>query len=196
MEDNYKVVLLGGAGVGKTTIVNHYDYGKLSSFPELPTIGAAFCKKQIKGKKFYIWDTAGQEKYRALCQMYCRGASCIIGVYDLTSKSSLETLCELVNDNYPIFEDQPAIILVGNKKDLGDTISELDLKDKIDRYFPLAKRIKVSALDYNDVKKVFEKVYNEITNMEEIRKQENVDNNKTNKVEITVNKKGKGKSCC
>tara|TARA_Y100000389_G_C17173028_1_gene370140 strand:- start:130 stop:285 length:156 start_codon:yes stop_codon:yes gene_type:complete len=51
-------------------------------------------------------------------------------------------------------------------------------------------------LDYNDVKKVFEKVYNEITNMEEIRKQENVDNNKTNKVEITVNKKGKGKSCC
>ena len=49
--------------------------------------------KDINQKiKFEIWDTAGQEKFRALARVFYNNASVCIMVYDITSKKSFEEL--------------------------------------------------------------------------------------------------------
>lgn len=60
-----------------------------------PTIGASFSTFKIKleeGKvKMQIWDTAGQEKFRAMTPMYYRNANAALLVFDITNyKSFLE----------------------------------------------------------------------------------------------------------
>ena len=42
--------------------------------------------------KFEIWDTAGQEKYRSLTQIFYKDASIAILVYDVTDEHSFEEL--------------------------------------------------------------------------------------------------------
>jgi GTPase SAR1 family protein len=38
-----------------------------------------------KSIKLQIWDSAGQEKYRALIPNYIRGSSIVFLIYDITS---------------------------------------------------------------------------------------------------------------
>ena len=51
--------------------------------------------------KYEIWDTAGQEKYRALAKVYYKIAAVCILVYNITRKSSLEEI-----KNYWIKEEK------------------------------------------------------------------------------------------
>jgi len=37
-----------------------------------------------------MWDTAGQERYRSLIPTYLKNAHCVVHVFDVTKKSSLE----------------------------------------------------------------------------------------------------------
>ena len=92
-----KVVLIGESGVGKTSIINRYISDTFS--PVLTaTPGASFTNKKIFMKdynqsiKFEIWDTAGQEKYRALAKVFYKNAAVCILVYDITRKNSFEEL--------------------------------------------------------------------------------------------------------
>lgn len=80
-DKQYKVLLIGDSDVGKTSIVKRFSD---DTFDEdlLCTIGVEFKMKEVKvdGKKvdLCIWDTAGQEKFRALISSYYRGAHGII----------------------------------------------------------------------------------------------------------------------
>ena len=67
-------MLIGDASVGKTCLLNRY---LKNSIPKklTPTIGVEFATKIIPLKdnisiKAQIWDTAGQEKYRAMTTAY------------------------------------------------------------------------------------------------------------------------------
>lgn len=73
----YKVVLLGTHGVGKTTLINSM-LGLEDSHPR-PTIVSALSSFTHNGRAYYIWDTAGMEKYSQLNSIYLRGAH--IAVY-------------------------------------------------------------------------------------------------------------------
>lgn len=42
--------------------------------------------------KLYLWDTAGQEKYRAITTAYFRGTDEFILVFDLTAADTLEAI--------------------------------------------------------------------------------------------------------
>lgn len=119
-----KVVLLGDAGVGKTCIIKQFiehkfDKGVLSS------LSAQFVSKTIeyvdfgKAIKFDIWDTVGQEKYRAMTKIFYKDAKVIILVFDLTSLKSFKAIeeywCEEIKNNCA---EKPVIAVVGNKTDL------------------------------------------------------------------------------
>ena len=71
-----KLVLLGEASVGKSSLVLRFARGQFISSHE-PTIGAAFLTQTLDlddhTVKFEIWDTAGQERYHSLAPMYYRG---------------------------------------------------------------------------------------------------------------------------
>ena len=93
-----KVVLLGESGVGKTCIIARFIN---NTFEDniMSTTGASYAGKtmsfdELNGQsiKFEIWDTAGQEKYRALNRIFYKDAGAAILVYDITKKESFEQI--------------------------------------------------------------------------------------------------------
>merc|ERR1719201_1573966 len=120
--DAYKLVLLGKANVGKSSLVIRFVTGKFMDHME-STIGASFFTKTFKvddeDVTFEIWDTAGQERYHSLAPMYYRGARAAIVVYDVTDVSSYfrahKWIEEVKNSS---LASPPVIALVGNKIDM------------------------------------------------------------------------------
>jgi small GTP-binding protein len=70
-----KIVLLGDSGVGKTCLINRFSRDTFDSSSST-VIGstASFTVASPSGQylPIQIWDTAGQEKYRSITQMYFR----------------------------------------------------------------------------------------------------------------------------
>ena len=99
-DDDYlicKVVFIGEAGVGKTSIIQRFIKNSFSS-STTSTTGAIFIEKEMYFEdinqkiKFELWDTAGQETYRALAKVFYNNASICIMVYDITSKKTFDEL--------------------------------------------------------------------------------------------------------
>ena len=126
-EKNCKVVLLGESGVGKTSIISRFIN---DTFEEglVTTTGASYAGKDMVFKdyknqvvKFEIWDTAGQEKYRSLTQIFYKDAAIAILVYDITNEESFEEIQKYWYEQ--IKESAPKNIVIGlaaNKSDLID----------------------------------------------------------------------------
>jgi small GTP-binding protein len=116
-----KVVLVGDSQVGKTCIVTHLVSGTFrDSMPA--TIGAAFQTHTLSTTKgtvtLQIWDTAGQEKYRALAPMYYRSAEVALLVFDVTNRDSFDALEQWVHE---LSEKAPPflqVVIAANKIDL------------------------------------------------------------------------------
>ena len=126
-EDLCKVVLLGEAGVGKTSIISRFING---TFEErlMSTHGAAYVNKNMelpeyenKIIKFEIWDTAGQEQYRSLNKIFYKDAAICILVYDITNLKSFNSLIDYWYKE--ILDTAPKNTIIGlaaNKSDLDD----------------------------------------------------------------------------
>lgn len=119
----FRIVLLGEAAVGKTSFVLRFVEGKFFDRLE-STIGAAFSTQTVsvdgQEMKFEIWDTAGQERYHSLAPMYYRGAQAAVIVYDITERDSFlrakAWVSELQKQGNPT--TATVIALAGNKADL------------------------------------------------------------------------------
>ena len=89
--EQIKVVLVGEARVGKSSILLRYISNTFSPYMT-PTLGAAYHTRSelVNGVqvKLNIWDTAGQERYHSLAKLYTRDARVIVLVYDITERSS------------------------------------------------------------------------------------------------------------
>lgn len=117
----YKIILVGDSGVGKTSILKKFINNEFNEDIKC-TINIDFFSKSIKiNKNLYtnlkIYDTAGQEKYRALIKKYYQGTDGIILVFDLTNENSFNKLKSWINEVSDNTE-KAQIILVGNKADL------------------------------------------------------------------------------
>jgi len=89
--NNYKIVIIGDSGVGKTCFMYRLikkDFLEITN----STIGAAYFKENInfKDKTFTLdyWDTAGQERFRSLLPIYFRGVNILLLVIDSTQDIS------------------------------------------------------------------------------------------------------------
>ena len=116
-----KIVIVGDSGVGKSNFLLRFISGRYNSVYQ-PTIGSDFHSKIItlpktkQNIKLQFWDTAGQEKYRAINKIYFQKVQGIILAYDITCRESYERLgdwVKLINDNI----DYAPILLIGNKVD-------------------------------------------------------------------------------
>lgn len=118
-----KVVVLGGQGVGKTSLVVRYVQGTFLSDTK-STIGASFFTHKMTldncRVKLTIWDTAGQERFRAMAPMYYRGASAALLVYDVTSPSSFEDIQGWVRELRKNINEDICLCVIANKVDLRD----------------------------------------------------------------------------
>ncbi|KAF8767117.1 ras-related protein Rab-20-like [Argiope bruennichi] len=114
-----KVVMVGDASVGKTSLMTRYmerEYIECTS-----TIGAAFIIKTWGIHDIAIWDTAGEEKYAGMTTFYYRNASAAILTYDMFDRASFHNL----RFRYiPVLNDVASAqlkVIVANKSDLLDT---------------------------------------------------------------------------
>eukprot|EP00440_Ansanella_granifera_P043874 gb/GFBE01047542.1/.p1 GENE.gb/GFBE01047542.1/~~gb/GFBE01047542.1/.p1 ORF type:complete len:235 (+),score=43.52 gb/GFBE01047542.1/:1-705(+) len=120
----FKLVLLGDASVGKSSILLRFLQNKFSEGIET-TVGAAFSTKTIESRgrqvKFEIWDTAGQERFRSLAPMYYRGASAAVVVYDQTNMVTFDRAQEWVKQVMSTSTNPNIVIaLAANKADMPD----------------------------------------------------------------------------
>mmetsp|Transcript_11796 Transcript_11796/g.33979 ORF Transcript_11796/g.33979 Transcript_11796/m.33979 type:complete len:232 (+) Transcript_11796:104-799(+) len=120
----FKLVLLGDASVGKSSILMRFLKNTFSEGIET-TVGAAFSTKTIQSRgrevKFEIWDTAGQERFRSLAPIYYRGASGAVIVYDQTNALTFERAQAWVKQVMQTSANPNIVIaLAANKADLID----------------------------------------------------------------------------
>ena len=132
-----KIILIGNAGVGKTSLIERYNKGTFMEASQHKTLehdDVVNKSVMIDGKSylFVIWDTAGQELYRSVTRSHYHDAKGIFLVYDVTSEDSFKGLdywAKELEEN-GLFDPSTCVILA-NKCDLigiqhTKPISELD----------------------------------------------------------------------
>ena len=197
-----RVILLGDSNVGKTSLIMRYIKNEFkNSF--ISTIGVEYDSKIIKkGKKnicLKIIDTGGQEKFHCLTKSFFNKVDGIIFVFDLTNKESFENLKNWLKEAESYTEDF-GYILVGNKKDLINSIEVNQESLKDNDLFNGTKYFEVSAKTGENIEECFEEltdmILNKITKTESFK-----DFNKNNSFYIKGKKysgksKEKSNPCC
>ena len=116
-----KLILLGDAGVGKSSIIKRYYEDKFEEIIDSTSSSHFFEKEVIINSQnaiLELWDTAGQEIFRSVNQIFVKNSRIIILVYDITSNKSFESLNYWYD--FIVKELGPNVILglAGNKTDL------------------------------------------------------------------------------
>ena len=116
-----KIIFIGDPSVGKSSILSRF-YDDKFDLEYQPTIGLDFQHKnfEINGNtiKIYLYDTAGQEKFKSLIPMYIRDANIILIVYDISVKESFTNTEQWFKETQDLKRKDAILVLVGNKKDL------------------------------------------------------------------------------
>ncbi|KIW42835.1 uncharacterized protein PV06_06344 [Exophiala oligosperma] len=147
-----KLVCIGDSGTGKSSLTIRLCEGRFSASHDV-TIGVEFGSRIVpvgppantslgigqpngqqwpngtpeqKKMKLSLWDTAGQETYKSITRSYFRGASGALLVFDVTRRSSFESVTAWLNDLRQIAEEGIVVILVGNKLDLAEQSTDIE----------------------------------------------------------------------
>ena len=163
----YKVLLLGDSSVGKTCFLLRYC-DKSFQDVHLSTIGLDYRLKSMtlknnKNIKLQIWDTAGQDRFRAITKNYYKGANGIILIYDISTTQTFENVKVWINQIKEEANANVIIYLVGNKIDLPKdkrTVSEEEGQKLADEYKFLFKE--ASAKEGTNVNEIFQELVEKI----------------------------------
>ncbi|KAF5094652.1 hypothetical protein D0Z00_003460 [Geotrichum galactomycetum] len=86
-----------------------------------PAVCSSNTDEDNKFMKLQIWDTAGQEHFRAVTRSYFRNAAGCLLVYDVTRRATFTHAKEWLDDIRSQSTDEEIVIcLVGNKTDQAD----------------------------------------------------------------------------
>lgn len=72
-----------------------------------------------KNYKLWVWDTAGQEKYRSIIKNYYRDSHGVLLMYDISDYKSFKSL-DYYMKSLELIRDETIICLIGNKTDRDD----------------------------------------------------------------------------
>ena len=126
-----KIILLGESEVGKTALFKRYFNNSFKINNNLATIGMESETKFILINKdickLTIFDTAGQEKFRAVPRNYYKNADGILLLFDVCNRNSFDKIKDWINEikihsNKSINNDEDKnkliVYLLGNKIDM------------------------------------------------------------------------------
>jgi small GTP-binding protein len=115
-----KICMLGGFGVGKTSLVSRF-VTSLFSDTYLTTIGVKIDKKTIAvdahEMTLMLWDIYGEDEFQTVRDSYLRGASGYLLVADGTRHGTLDTAAALQQRAESVIGRVPFLLLL-NKADL------------------------------------------------------------------------------
>ena len=161
LRPSIKVILVGNSGVGKTCLIASF-YKQVFDFKTAANVAPAYSYQDVRNSqglmvRLQIWDTAGQEKYLSVNQLFFRDSGVALVCFEAGDETSIDSIGEWikrVKDEVPSCE----LIFVLTKSDLR-TKEELELivqqaYEKLKQYEP--KTIYVtSALTREGVDDVF-----------------------------------------
>jgi len=123
--EEYKTVVLGPSDVGKTALTFRLISGKFIGVYD-PTIEDSYRKELTVDEKkalLDILDTAGQEEFQGMHDLWVREAKGFLLVYSIASKQSFDQAKDVFDKILSVHEehlDRIALVLIGNKCDLED----------------------------------------------------------------------------
>ena len=197
-----KVILIGDSSVGKTNIMSKYLKNQFNEITKA-TVGVEFGTKifTIDNRKIkaQIWDTAGQEKYKAIAETYYKGSKGAFVVYDITRKETFYSVDKWIYDLNISGDPKINILLIGNKCDL-DHKREVfkEQGEEKAKSFGCAF-LETSALSGDNVQKAFELMISDIIKKggDQTLKNEDLDNvEKGHEISLEQTYKNEKKGCC
>ena len=200
-DKTYQILLLGDTQVGKTCLINRYTNGVFKE-EYTSTVGIDFYTKpeEINNKtvQVKIWDTVGQERFRALTPSFLRNAEGVVIVFDVTSQDSFDNVKGWINSiKSNIGENVIPIIIVGNKIDM-ENMREISKEDgnktASENGF---KYFETSAKTGKGVDEAFKELVNQILDIQDKNDDEKVDERPSVKIHKDNNKDNqKKRGCC
>jgi len=160
MSAEYKIVILGSGGVGKSALTIQFIQGNFVEKYD-PTIEDSYRKHvEVDGKActLDILDTAGQEEYSAMRDQYMRTGQGFILVYSITDPSSFED-SQSIHDQLLRSKDAESVplVLVGNKCDLEEerSVSKDEGNKLAEKFGTYCKFVEASAKAQINVEEAF-----------------------------------------
>ena len=196
--DEIKVILLGDCGVGKTNIISRYLKDEFKD-AQASTNGSNYIIKniEINGKKYLanIWDTAGQEKYRAVTKMFVQDSHILILCYSIIDHKSFENLDFWYNLATDILGKNIIVGVAGNKSDLyeEEKVNENEGINFAKKHKAIFKLVSAKQ-NKESIDILFEELFNKYG-----KQKLNENNNERNSVKISQNKKvnkNEKSKCC
>ncbi|MFX1446096.1 MAG: Rab family GTPase [Promethearchaeota archaeon] len=152
MHYKIKVIIIGEAGVGKTSLVKKFISGHFSS-DYRASIGTNMFIKEIEVHSndkidkisIHLWDIAGQERWIKMRNMYYKGSQAALIVGDLSRKRTFEQIEKFWFPDLTTHCGNIPIILIANKNDLNHEITQQELET-------LVKNLNASSVLYTSAK--------------------------------------------
>jgi GTP-binding nuclear protein Ran len=117
----FKLLLVGDGGVGKTTLVKRHRTGEFEK-KYIATLGVEVHPMVFHTNhgpiRLNVWDTAGQERFKAITSAHYRKSLGALIVYDLTKENSFQSVKKWMEEVKEHADPDIVIMLVGNKLDL------------------------------------------------------------------------------
>lgn len=129
----FKIVVIGDKATGKSSIVNRF-YKDMFNEKVNTTIGAAFAARDVRLAdgtlvKLQIWDTAGEEMYRAMTKSFFREAAAGVIVFDVTQPASFDHATSIWLADFRDACPDSLEVLVANKMDVPDALKKVSGAD-------------------------------------------------------------------
>ena len=198
----FKLIIVGDTNVGKTNIMSKYIKDQFN-ITSKSTIGVEFGTKILKidnkKVKAQIWDTAGQERYKSITSAYYKGAKGAFIVYDITNKSTFESVDKWIKDLNSYGDKNLTMLLIGNKSDLEDKriINKEEGEEKA-KSFELGF-IETSAYNGDNIDQAFDIMLKEVLKRYIVENDVNNDEfegGTGNNIELVKKNETKKKKCC
>ena len=197
VKKDIKIILLGETGVGKTNLINVFFGLKFED--QIDSTLASYCNEgkfnyNNKSYNYAIWDTAGQEKFRAISKLFIRDAQIILIVYSIINRKTFEQVnfwLNLVKEN---LENNTYILgLVANKIDLYEHQIVMDEEGK-----KIAKENNIDFLVTSALKspETFRKFVNKLLVKYIEKEGQKIGNNDSIKINGDIKNKTNKKQCC
>ena len=187
-----KIILVGDTNVGKTSLLNRKHNNSFN--PTFSTtLGVDFYYISVRKNdidiKIYMWDTAGQEKFANLINVYFRDLDGAMVLYDITNRNSFDNIEKWIEKINLFNKTQVPIIIVGTKTDIEKhrVCHKYELENIANKYGYV--NIECSSKDNHNIDETFDLIINEII------KHKNIDIG-ANKLEIEEPRPNPQKTNC
>jgi len=163
----FKIVIIGDAAVGKTSLINRFVENSFSE-DYRATLGANIVRKDVNldntKVRLIMWDLAGQEKYRVVRSMYFQGCEGALLVYDVTRYHTLDNINnKWLKDYKKHVKKKGAFILIGNKTDLeGQVVIPTERGKELATKIKASHFIETSAKLGENIEEAFSLLVNQI----------------------------------